>query len=780
MIMGGEEGMTGDKKIYKKTILYFLLTFLLCAFVGTIAVKNKMSVEMLQMEGLILENSYRIYEVISKQLFQTKALAALVIQGDGVVSNFQKVADVIAANEPALANFILAPDGIVLDAYPIEEAKAVIGLDFFDEHYYYGNIEAILARDTGELVMAGPFILRQGILGLVGRYPVYIHSEAEENIFWGLVSVSLKFPEALDGTGLSMLEHKGFSYQLWRINPDTNAKQIIASGNRNLWPTTHYVEKSVQILNAEWYFRIFPIRAWYEHPEAWLLIFAGLAISILVAFLVQNNITLKAVKYDLQNLTGTLNRMAVKFLAQSNRPFNDLMTEEIGFLADIADIDRLSVWRNSIKPDGLHFSQIYRWEKASGGTTEPLSEFADVTYSRYAPNWEKAFAVNEVINKPVRLMPEHEASILKALGIVSAFVAPIFIDNVFWGFVLFEDHRNERYFKKDHARFMRSAAFLFANAVIRYEMERAIAESNEFNHILYSNSPIGVTTFDEDFKFIDCNEHILNMLAISEKNLSDYINEFSPEYQPDGTKSTEKALEIFKRVINGEKQIFEWTHKSAKGELIPCEVTTERVKHKGKFIGLSYVYDLRRVRSMEKKITQLEIEVEKIFIDSLTGIYNRRYFDENIGRIIKSLSRAEATLSLMMIDIDFFKNFNDTYGHKAGDICLKMIAETLSRNLPRVGDFTARYGGEEFVVVLSNTDENGAQMVAEKLLESIRKLNIMHEKNDAADCVTISIGIISGDTCHKQKADDYIIQADKMLYESKQNGRNKYTAGKFQ
>jgi hypothetical protein len=296
--------MKTTHRIHKKTIASLVLSLLIFAFAGVIAVSNKIDVEKLQMEGIIYENAFRIKEVVSKQLYQTKALAALVIQGDGVVSDFRRVASVISSDIPALANFLLAPGGVVTDVYPRDGNQAVLGLDFFNELDHPGNKEAVLARDTGELVMAGPFMLRQGIIGLTGRYPVYIECETDELRFWGLVSVSLKFPEALDETGLSLLEHQGFSYELWRINPDSNERQTIAGSERS--NTNTYIELPVTVFNAEWYLRIYPIRSWYEHAESWLLIFAGLCISVLIAVLVQSNIVLKQTKHELESLTGTL------------------------------------------------------------------------------------------------------------------------------------------------------------------------------------------------------------------------------------------------------------------------------------------------------------------------------------------------------------------------------------------------------------------------------------------------------------------------------------------
>ena len=193
-----------------------------------------------------------------------------------------------------------------------------------------------------------------------------------------------------------------------------------------------------------------------------------------------------------------------------------------------------------------------------------------------------------------------------------------------------------------------------------------------------------------------------------------------------------------------------------------------------------YMFDITRQRELETaELARLEAEAEKAYYDSLTGIYNRRFFDENLEHYIKALSLTGGTLSLMMIDIDFFKKYNDTYGHIDGDNCLNIVAETLSANITRADDFVARYGGEEFAVVLPNTGEHGARFIAEKLLQSIRDHNIPHEKSDAANCVTISIGVVTGKPEYTQNAGGYIKRADEMLYMSKQNGRNRYTFGNY-
>jgi len=202
----------------------------------------------------------------------------------------------------------------------------------------------------------------------------------------------------------------------------------------------------------------------------------------------------------------------------------------------------------------------------------------------------------------------------------------------------------------------------------------------------------------------------------------------------------------------------------------------------GRKVHIQYSLDItdiivaqQELSEKENEITFLEKEAEKIFIDPLTGIYNRRYLEDILKHLLKSLSRSGGLLSLMMIDIDNFKKYNDTYGHSEGDKCLKTVATTLSESIPRADDFVARYGGEEFTIVLPNTDENGARLMADKLLERIRSKNIPHESSDITSYVTFSIGVATGRVEHSQSGEDYIKMADEMLYQSKQSGRNRYS-----
>jgi diguanylate cyclase (GGDEF)-like protein len=161
--------------------------------------------------------------------------------------------------------------------------------------------------------------------------------------------------------------------------------------------------------------------------------------------------------------------------------------------------------------------------------------------------------------------------------------------------------------------------------------------------------------------------------------------------------------------------------------------------------------------------------------DGLTGIPNRRCFDEKLNNEWKRERRDLRTLSLLMIDVDHFKRYNDTYGHQAGDHCLQQIASVLAQVVYRPGDLVARYGGEEFSVILTATDARGAAIVAQRILDRIAELAMPHSSGESAR-VTLSIGIATSLPQPDMKQEDLIAAADAALYKAKHAGRNRFVA----
>ncbi|MBI5039956.1 MAG: diguanylate cyclase [Gammaproteobacteria bacterium] len=160
-------------------------------------------------------------------------------------------------------------------------------------------------------------------------------------------------------------------------------------------------------------------------------------------------------------------------------------------------------------------------------------------------------------------------------------------------------------------------------------------------------------------------------------------------------------------------------------------------------------------------------------LDGLTGIANRRQFDKTLEQEWQRALRNCTELSLIMIDIDYFKLFNDTYGHQAGDDCLKTVALALARIVHRPSDIVARYGGEEFAVILPETDTEGTLRVAEKMREAVSRLNVRHDASKVSDKITLSIGVANLNPRGGDNPDILLAAADDALYRAKHAGRNR-------
>ncbi len=214
---------------------------------------------------------------------------------------------------------------------------------------------------------------------------------------------------------------------------------------------------------------------------------------------------------------------------------------------------------------------------------------------------------------------------------------------------------------------------------------------------------------------------------------------------------------------------------------VPDEMVFKRGQEK-KFLGtLCIARNITEVKAMEEELLRAQSRLmgaveelkELATRDALTGISNRRFFDEYLGKEWKRAKRDKYPFSLVMIDLDFFKSYNDTYGHQKGDICLKKVASAIDEAMKRPADLAARYGGEEFALVLPETSSEGAKGLAEKLRKSIYDLNLEHKNNPIESRVTVSMGVATLKVDKNSNFNDLILKADKALYAAKNDGRNR-------
>lgn len=185
------------------------------------------------------------------------------------------------------------------------------------------------------------------------------------------------------------------------------------------------------------------------------------------------------------------------------------------------------------------------------------------------------------------------------------------------------------------------------------------------------------------------------------------------------------------------------------------------------------IVKLRIKNYLDLKIKNDMLEKLSMY-DGLTNIRNRRFFDETFEKTFNEIKRDKKSLAVLMIDIDFFKPYNDNYGHGQGDETLRKVAKALEKTIKRASDFVARYGGEEFVILLKDINKNGVEAVANNLLNAVRELKITHEFSKIENYVTISIGASFYNSSSDITKLELLLKADETLYSVKNSGRNNF------
>lgn len=185
------------------------------------------------------------------------------------------------------------------------------------------------------------------------------------------------------------------------------------------------------------------------------------------------------------------------------------------------------------------------------------------------------------------------------------------------------------------------------------------------------------------------------------------------------------------------------------------------------------IVKLRIKNYLDLKIKNDMLEKLSMY-DGLTNIRNRRFFDETFEKTFSEIKRDKKSLAVLMIDIDFFKPYNDNYGHGQGDETLRKVAKALEKTIKRASDFVARYGGEEFVILLKDINKNGVEAVANNLLNAVRELKITHEFSKIENYVTVSIGVSYYNSSSDITKLELLLKADETLYNVKNSGRNNF------
>ena len=283
--------------------------------------------------------------------------------------------------------------------------------------------------------------------------------------------------------------------------------------------------------------------------------------------------------------------------------------------------------------------------------------------------------------------------------------------------------------------------------------------------------------------------------------LSDILkDEFNIKIAKTGTKAIEIVhsqdnidlilLDIEMPDING-YEVLKRLKNSDKTKNIPIIFVTAKSSKEDEEYGLNlgaidYItkpYSKSIVKIRIKNQINLKLKTDLLeqlsMYDGLTNIKNRRFFDESFERVYNKSRRDSSNFALIMIDIDYFKPYNDNYGHGQGDVALKKVANSLQNSLKRANDLVARYGGEEFVVLIQDIDEQGLEKIAKNILESINNLQITHEYSKISSHLTISMGIAYYNSNNDIPKLKILMEADENLYKVKNSGKNNFLISKI-
>ncbi|MHC1783376.1 MAG: diguanylate cyclase [Anaerolineaceae bacterium] len=309
----------------------------------------------------------------------------------------------------------------------------------------------------------------------------------------------------------------------------------------------------------------------------------------------------------------------------------------------------------------------------------------------------------------------------------------------------------------------------------------ALRESEELYRSILDASPDDITITDMKGSILVVSPAAKKIFGF-ETDYADFVGTYLIDYII--PEDRERAKSNIIRMVKGELTGPNEYHGVRKDQSIFNIEVNSGLIHNAKGQPSKMVFIVRDIserKQAEQKIQQLvqQLEIEKkaallnANTDSLTGLANRRYFDEVLEKEFVRLKRSGAPLSLLMLDVDYFKMFNDSYGHLAGDDCLKHLGSILKKNVGRVTDLVARYGGEEFVAVLTETDAKGAFLLAERIRTDVEALAIPHAESGISRYLTVSLGVVTAWTKELASPLQIIALADEALYCAKNNGRNR-------
>lgn len=304
------------------------------------------------------------------------------------------------------------------------------------------------------------------------------------------------------------------------------------------------------------------------------------------------------------------------------------------------------------------------------------------------------------------------------------------------------------------------------------QAEATLKKSETYYRFIVETASEGIMILDKNLNIEYINNKLEVILGYEKGSLTGQ-NSMSLVFEKDFDtfnrrikKRTQGKSGTYEKLLKAKNGLGHWSKISAK------PIMDEDSTFQGIFVMIT---DIHSRKLLEKKLEQAIKKLKRLSTtDELTGLANRRFFNKNTFNYYKKWRNQQNTLCFIMLDIDYFKELNDYYGHVYGDLCLKKIARVLAKNINGPTDIVSRYGGDEFLCLVAEQNPEELEILATKLLGAVEKLKIEHSKSEISSHVTISLGLAIITCPTKSELTDYIKYADNALYEAKKSGRNKF------
>ena len=287
------------KSIIKKSFIIGILCVSVCLILTAIFQKQITKENRLKMDRIYHSLESETYEILQVQMGKLRVMEGHLIETGGDFQNFEPIAERIL-NDGIVRSFLFAPGGIVKGVFPMEGNEPVYGLDMNTSGA--GNLEARSAVLKGTLILAGPFELVEGGEGICGRMPVYLTDSYGEKKYWGIVSVTLNYPQIFKNSSIAFINDEGFACRIWRVNPDDNSKQTILETDIGVKGSSESVQYSADFFNTEWEFSLEPLVPIYKRKSLWLNVIGSVLLGVIVGYEFYRTKKLKEMKEEAAKL----------------------------------------------------------------------------------------------------------------------------------------------------------------------------------------------------------------------------------------------------------------------------------------------------------------------------------------------------------------------------------------------------------------------------------------------------------------------------------------------